>query len=449
MVDLTEKLYYSDGHLSRFTARVTSCEKEDGTWAVKLDRSAFFPGGGGQEADEGVLSDMKLLGLREEGEDIVHLTPAPLEPGALVEGRIDWPLRFSRMQGHSGEHILSGTVHRLFGYDNVGFHMGEEAITIDFSGELSREDLSRAELEANRAIWRDVPVRTLLPTPGELAAMDYRSKKELTGQVRIVEIEGVDLCACCAPHVSHSGEVGLLKIIDSMRHRGGTRLTLLCGEAALLDYEALHENNAAVSAALSANVRGGGALPARLGQGIELRHVSFGYEPGCEVLHDITASFRPGECCAVVGASGSGKSTLLRLLMASHADYSGEIRLGECELREIKSESLYDLVSVIEQDVFVFNASIRDNITMFSPFPEAEVERAIELSGLSALVAERGGDYLCGENGSGLSGGEGQRVSIARSLLRPPRYCWWTRPPPRSTPRRRIRSRTPYSPSGA
>ncbi len=261
MVDLTEKLYYSDGHLSRFTARVTSCEKEDGTWAVKLDRSAFFPGGGGQEADEGVLSDMKLLGLREEGEDIVHLTPAPLEPGALVEGRIDWPLRFSRMQGHSGEHILSGTVHRLFGYDNVGFHMGEEAITIDFSGELSREDLSRAELEANRAIWRDVPVRTLLPTPGELAAMDYRSKKELTGQVRIVEIEGVDLCACCAPHVSHSGEVGLLKIIDSMRHRGGTRLTLLCGEAALLDYEALHENNAAVSAALSAKrLETGGAI---------------------------------------------------------------------------------------------------------------------------------------------------------------------------------------------
>ena len=120
----------------------------------------------------------------------------------------------------------------------------------------------------------------------------------------------------------------------------------------------------------------------------------------------------------MVGASGSGKSTLLRLLMASHADYSGEIRLGGHELRELSSESLYDLVSVIEQNVFVFNASIRDNITMFSPFPEAEVERAIELSGLSALVAERGGDYLCGENGSSLSGGEGQRISIARSLLR-------------------------------
>lgn len=315
MVDLTEKLYYSDGHLSRFTARVTSCEKEDGAWAVKLDRSAFFPGGGGQEADEGVLSDMKLLGLREEGEDIVHLTPAPLEPGALVEGRIDWPLRFSRMQGHSGEHILSGTVHRLFGYDNVGFHMGEEAITIDFSGELSREDLSRAELEANRAIWRDVPVRTLLPTPGELAAMDYRSKKELTGQVRIVEIEGVDLCACCAPHVSHSGEVGLLKIIDSMRHRGGTRLTLLCGEAALLDYEALHENNAAVSAALSAKrLETGGAIARVMAEQEERRAELTKLKR--ELLQLKAAALRPTEGSICIFESDIDMITLRELVNA-------------------------------------------------------------------------------------------------------------------------------------
>lgn len=326
MVDLTEKLYYSDGHLSRFTARVTSCEKEDGVWAVKLDRSAFFPGGGGQEADEGVLSDMKLLGLREEGEDIVHLTPAPLEPGALVEGRIDWPLRFSRMQGHSGEHILSGTVHRLFGYDNVGFHMGEEAITIDFSGELSREDLSRAELEANRAIWRDVPVRTLLPTPGELAAMDYRSKKELTGQVRIVEIEGVDLCACCAPHVSHSGEVGLLKIIDSMRHRGGTRLTLLCGEAALLDYEALHENNAAVSAALSAKrLETGGAI-ARVMAEQEERRAEF-TKLKRELLQLKAAALRPTEGSICIFESDIDMITLRELVNAG-SELAGKVCAG-------------------------------------------------------------------------------------------------------------------------
>ncbi len=326
MVDLTEKLYYSDGHLSRFTARVTSCEKEDGVWAVKLDRSAFFPGGGGQEADEGVLSDMKLLGLREEGEDIVHLTPAPLEPGALVEGRIDWPLRFSRMQGHSGEHILSGTVHRLFGYDNVGFHMGEEAITIDFSGELSREDLSRAELEANRAIWRDVPVRTLLPTPGELAAMDYRSKKELTGQVRIVEIEGVDLCACCAPHVSHSGEVGLLKIIDSMRHRGGTRLTLLCGEAALLDYEALHENNAAVSAALSAKrLETGGAIARVMAEQEERRAELTKLKR--ELLQLKAAALRPTEGSICIFESDIDMITLRELVNAG-SELAGKVCAG-------------------------------------------------------------------------------------------------------------------------
>lgn len=326
MVDLTEKLYYSDGHLSRFTARVTSCEKEDGVWAVKLDRSAFFPGGGGQEADEGVLSDMKLLGLREEGEDIVHLTPAPLEPGALVEGRIDWPLRFSRMQGHSGEHILSGTVHRLFGYDNVGFHMGEEAITIDFSGELSREDLSRAELEANRAIWRDVPVRTLLPTPGELAAMDYRSKKELTGQVRIVEIEGVDLCACCAPHVSHSGEVGLLKIIDSMRHRGGTRLTLLCGEAALLDYEALHENNAAVTAALSAKrLETGGAIARVMAEQEERRAELTKLKR--ELLQLKAAALRPTEGSICIFESDIDMITLRELVNAG-SELAGKVCAG-------------------------------------------------------------------------------------------------------------------------
>ncbi len=326
MVDLTEKLYYSDGHLSRFTARVTSCEKEDGAWAVKLDRSAFFPGGGGQEADECVLSDMKLLGLREEGEDIVHLTPAPLEPGALVEGRIDWPLRFSRMQGHSGEHILSGTVHRLFGYDNVGFHMGEEAITIDFSGELSREDLSRAELEANRAIWRDVPVRTLLPTPGELAAMDYRSKKELTGQVRIVEIEGVDLCACCAPHVSHSGEVGLLKIIDSMRHRGGTRLTLLCGEAALLDYEALHENNAAVSAALSAKrLETGGAIARVMAEQEERRAELTKLKR--ELLQLKAAALRPTEGSICIFESDIDMITLRELVNAG-SELAGKVCAG-------------------------------------------------------------------------------------------------------------------------
>lgn len=323
---MTEKLYYTDGHLSRFTARVTSCVRDGDAWAVCLDKSAFFPGGGGQEADEGVLSDMELLGLREEGEDIVHLTPEPLEPGSLVEGRINRELRFARMQGHSGEHILSGTVHRLFGYDNVGFHMGEEAMTIDFSGELTREDLRRAELEANRAIWRNVPVRSLLPSKGELAEMEYRSKKELTGQVRIVEIEGVDCCACCAPHVSRTGEVGLLKIIDSMRHRGGTRITLLCGEAALRDYEALHENNASVSAALSAKRLETGAAVARVMSEQEERRAEL-TKLKREMLQLKSASLKPTEGSICIFESDIDMITLRELVNAG-AELAGTVCAG-------------------------------------------------------------------------------------------------------------------------
>ena len=170
---------------------------------------------------------------------------------------------------------------------------------------------------------------------------------------------------------------------------------------------------------LEDNVRKEGThIPKQLGNGIALKNVTFGYEENCDVLHDINTAFDAGKKYAIVGASGSGKSTLLNLLMASHGNYTGEIRYDGYEVKEISSESLYDIVSMIQQNVFVFNASIRDNITMFHDFPKAEIDRAMELSGLSKLIAERGEDYLCGENGSGLSGGEKQRVSIARSLLK-------------------------------
>lgn len=312
---MTERLYYTDGHLSLFEARVLSCEAEKGGYAVRLDRTAFFPGGGGQEADEGVLAGQKILSLREEGEDIIHVVENPLEPGAAVTGELDWPLRFRRMQGHSGEHILSGTVHRLFGCDNVGFHMGEEGMTIDFSVELSREELQRAELEANRAVWRNVPIRTLLPDAQELAHMEYRSKKELTGQVRIVEIEGVDRCACCAPHVAYTGEVGCIKVIDSMRHRGGTRLTLICGEQALMDYRLLHENNARVSAALSAKRLETGAAIERYTAEQEARKAEV-TRLKRELLRLKTAALKKSEGCICIFEEDMDLITLRELVNA-------------------------------------------------------------------------------------------------------------------------------------
>lgn len=170
---------------------------------------------------------------------------------------------------------------------------------------------------------------------------------------------------------------------------------------------------------LEEHVREEGIAAAKhLEKEIVLKKVSFGYEADCEVLHDITYSFKAGKSYAVVGASGSGKSTLLNLLMAGNAEYAGQICYDGRELKEISSEALYELVSFIQQNVFIFNASIWDNITMFHAFPKEEVESAIKQAGLTELIAERGEAYLCGENGSGLSGGEKQRIAIARSLLK-------------------------------
>lgn len=174
-----------------------------------------------------------------------------------------------------------------------------------------------------------------------------------------------------------------------------------------------------IAEALADNVREEGAeCKTKLDGGITVKNLSFGYEEEKPVLQNVDVTFDAGKSYAIVGASGSGKSTLLNLLMASHPGYTGTICYDETELQQIRSESLYEMVSVVQQNVFIFNASIRDNITMFSEFPREEVDRAIELSGLSRLIEERGEDYLCGENGSGLSGGEKQRISIARSLLK-------------------------------
>lgn len=238
---MTEKLYDHDSFIKKFTARVLTCEAEGDRWAVTLDRTAFFPESGGQYADAGMLGTACVLDVRENGADILHYINSPLTVGETVEGCIDWETRFRRMQNHSGEHVLSGIVFRRFGYQNVGFHLADGAMTVDFSGELSTEELASVEIEANRVIAANVPIHAWYPQPAELAGMDYRSKLELTENVRIVEIgEGgsVDRCACCAPHVRRTGEIGSLKILERMRHRGGIRLNVLCGLDALADYGA-------------------------------------------------------------------------------------------------------------------------------------------------------------------------------------------------------------------
>ena len=248
----TEKLYDQDSLLFSFRARVIACEERKGGFALELDRTAFFPEGGGQLADTGRIGEAVVSDVHEREGRIWHYADRPIEPGTEVLCEIDAEKRLRRMQNHSGEHILSGITHRLTGYDNVGFHMGADCMTIDFDGELSWEQLTEIETEANRVVRADLPIRTWFPQPEELQSLSYRSKLELTENVRLVEIPGVDLCACCAPHVSRTGEVGIIKLLTAERHRGGVRITLVCGMDALEEVRRRQESVAAISNLLSA-----------------------------------------------------------------------------------------------------------------------------------------------------------------------------------------------------
>ena len=250
---MTEKLYYSDSHLFSFHAAVLACTgSEDGGFLAVLDRTAFFPEGGGQRADTGTIAGIRVTHVFEKDGVIFHRCSGPVDacPDALCE--VDREQRLRRMQNHSGEHVLSGLIYRRFGYSNVGFHMGERCMTIDFSGELSDSDLAGIEKAANEKIRDNIPVTAYFPSPEELAATEYRSKLDLTENVRLVKIDGCDICACCAPHVSATGEIGSIKILSSMRHRGGTRIEAVCGMDALDHFRLKQENAEKISALLSA-----------------------------------------------------------------------------------------------------------------------------------------------------------------------------------------------------
>lgn len=259
-----EKLFEANPYLTTFTATVLSCAQGKKGWDVVLDQTAFYPEGGGQPYDTGILGGVPVLEVHEREGHVVHTCGAPLEVGVSVEGAIDWVRRFDLMQHHSGEHIVSGIAHAKWGCDNVGFHMGADVITIDLNAELDEGQLRELEREANRYIWEDHPIRITFPSPGELAVLDYRSKKELSGRVRIVSFPGADTCACCGTHVNTSGQVGLVKLLSMQKFREGVRIELVCGGRALDYLSRTLEQNHQVSNLLSAKVFETGAAVQRL-----------------------------------------------------------------------------------------------------------------------------------------------------------------------------------------
>lgn len=250
MADFKE-LYDLDPYRREFDAKVISCRQAGNGYAVVLDQTAFYPEGGGQPADHGTLNEAYVSDVHEKEKQIIHTCDRPLKEGESVHGVIDWQRRFDHMQNHSGEHIVSGLIHRLYGHDNVGFHMGE-VIQIDFSGPITQEQMMRVETEANRVVMNNTPVNAVFPDEQELKTIDYRSKKELSGVVRLIEIPGADLCACCGTHVKTAGEIGLIKLLSIQKHKKGVRIEMVSGMRALAYVQKAMSENHSISVMLSA-----------------------------------------------------------------------------------------------------------------------------------------------------------------------------------------------------
>ena len=234
------KLYDLDAYATEFDAQVVSCEavahNGQEVYAVILDRTLFFPEEGGQSPDKGTINALPVMDVQIKNDIVTHYLAQPLEAGAMVHGAIDWTHRFSNMQQHSGEHIFSGIVHREYGFNNVGFHLSDNGVTMDFDGVLTAEQIADVEYKVNEAIVKNVEITAAFPSKEELAALEYRSKIEIDGAVRIVTVDGYDVCACCAPHVKRTGEIGMLKVMGAQNYKGGVRINMLCGFRALQAY---------------------------------------------------------------------------------------------------------------------------------------------------------------------------------------------------------------------
>lgn len=248
----TRRLYYEDVYIKEFKAKVKECRKGEKFYEIILDQSAFYPEGGGQPCDLGTLGGAEVKDVQEKDGELIHYMETSFDPGDEVQGKINWERRFDLMQQHSGEHIVSGLVHEKYGYDNVGFHMSSDVITIDFSGVLTEEQLAKIEEETNRKIWENGEVEIFYPKKEELERLSYRSKKELTGKVRLVQFPGADLCACCGTHVMRAGEIGMVKLLTVEKFREGVRVTMISGRRVLDYLNMVNGQNHQISVKLSA-----------------------------------------------------------------------------------------------------------------------------------------------------------------------------------------------------
>lgn len=244
-------LYYENAYIEKFESIVKECIKENEKIKVVLENTAFYPEGGGQPSDTGVIDDVKVFRVEEKNSKIFHIVEKEIPVGKKVKCNINFKERFINMQNHTAEHIVSGLICKNFDATNVGFHIGADFTTMDFNKNLSADDMKRIEISANEAIYENIEVKTKIYENREVKNLSYRSKIDLKEDVRLIEIPGYDVCACCGIHVARTGEIGIIKLVKIEKYKSGVRIYMLAGSKALEDYDNKYEQVSKISSLLS------------------------------------------------------------------------------------------------------------------------------------------------------------------------------------------------------
>lgn len=311
---MTQLIYFTDPYIPECKSTVLDIVEQNNAYATVLDKTCFFPEGGGQQSDVGTIGDTPISDAQTLDGTVYHYSEKKPEYniGDTVLCRIDFGRRFARMQSHSGEHIVSGIVYSKYGFDNVGFHMDDTLMTVDFSGYLTKDQLHEIELEANRAVWQNRKITAYFPTDEEIQNLTYRSKLDNLKNTRIVEIDGIDRCACCAPHVANTGEIGIIKILSSMSHRGGVRITLVCGSTAQSMLSAMYDDMLKTAALLKSPHDGIPQATSELLDRINLLKREIALQTQNRI-DDIVSSARPTDGNICVFANGFSGDDLRRI----------------------------------------------------------------------------------------------------------------------------------------
>ena len=393
---MTERLYYNDAYLAEFDATVVRVTAHDGRPAVVLDRTAFYPTSGGQPFDTGRLGAARVVDVIEGDDDaILHVVEGHLDPGP-VHGAIDWPRRFEHMQQHTGQHVLSAAFDRAAGARTESFHLGSTSSTIDLNRTLSPADIERAEDEANRIIWEDLPIGVRFASAEEAAALPLRKESARSGLLRLIEVPGFDLSACGGTHVARTGAIGVAVVASSERFRGGTRVEFLCGVRAARGYRMLRD-------AVAASVRLVSVLPGELPAGIERLQAEM--KDAKRTVKDLQGRL----------------ATFEGLALADRAESLGPIRAVTAAVDEWDQSGLKSLTAAITTRpghlAALFTTS-SPSAAVIARAPDLTIDCALVLKKLIERFGGKGGGRSDLAQGGGLQGSPTEMVAFTREIIR-------------------------------